>query len=43
MCLQIREDLRFEVLNLWPDFYYPGKIIRVHVQELKVAPTEDTN
>ena len=25
----IREDLTFEVYNLWPDYDYPGKIIRV--------------
>ena len=28
---QIREDLTFEVLNLFPDYDYPGKIRRVEV------------
>ena len=29
--LQVREDLQFEVLNLFPDYDYPGKIKRVDV------------
>ena len=29
---QIREDLTFEVYNLWPDYVYPGRIIRVDIQ-----------
>ncbi len=28
---QVREDLQFEVLNLFPDYDYPGKIKRVDV------------
>ena len=37
---QIREDLTFEVYNLYPDYVYPGRIIRV---DLKVEgePEED--
>ena len=27
----IREDLTFDVLNLYPDYIYPGKIIRVDI------------
>ena len=29
---QIREDLTFEVYNLYPDVVYPGRIIRVDIQ-----------
>ena len=29
---QIREDLTFQVYNLYPDYVYPGRIIRVDVQ-----------
>ena len=29
---QIREDLTFEVYNLYPDYVYPGRIIRVDIQ-----------
>ena len=29
---QIREDLTFEVYNLYPDYIYPGRIIRVDIQ-----------
>ena len=29
---QIRKDLTFEVYNLYPDYVYPGKIIRVDIQ-----------
>jgi len=29
---KIREDLRFEVYNLYPDYVYPGRIIRVDIQ-----------
>ena len=36
----IREDLTFEVLNLFPDYDYPGKISRVEV-EAKGNPHED--
>lgn len=28
----IRPDLTFEVYNLFPDYYYPGKIIRTHLE-----------
>jgi len=36
----IREDLTFEVYNLYPDYIYPGKIIRVDVS-ISGAPKED--
>ncbi len=29
---QIREDLTFEVYNLWPDYVYPGRIIGIEIQ-----------
>lgn len=29
---QIREDLTFEVYNLYPDYVYPGRIIRVDIE-----------
>ena len=29
---KIREDLTFEVYNLYPDYIYPGRIIRVDIQ-----------
>ena len=28
---KIREDLTFEVYNLWPDYVYPGRIVRVNI------------
>lgn len=37
---QIREDLTFEVYNLYPDYNYPGRIVGVDVQ-LDGAPEED--
>ncbi len=37
---QIREDLTFEVLNLYPDYDYPGKIKRLQV-DISGAPEED--
>ncbi|MYF56965.1 hypothetical protein F4225_14730, partial [Candidatus Poribacteria bacterium] len=37
---QIREDLTFEVYNLYPDYVYPGRIIRVDLQ-VDGAPEED--
>ena len=37
---KIREDLTFEVYNLYPDYVYPGKIRRVDI-EVKGAPEED--
>lgn len=36
----IREDLTFEVLNLFPDYDYPGKIIRTKVT-VEGLPEED--
>ena len=36
----IREDLTFEVYNLFPDYVFPGKIRRVDV-EVTGAPAED--
>ena len=36
----IREDLTFEVYNLWPDYVYPGRIIRIDIQ-VTGAPEED--
>lgn len=36
----IREDLTFEVYNLWPDYVYPGRIIGVDIQ-VTGAPEED--
>jgi uncharacterized repeat protein (TIGR02543 family) len=36
----IREDLTFEVYNLWPDYDYPGKIIRTKVN-VEGLPEED--
>ncbi|MDE0481175.1 MAG: dockerin type I domain-containing protein [Candidatus Poribacteria bacterium] len=37
---KIREDLTFEVYNLYPDYVYPGKIIRVDIQ-VNGKPEED--
>lgn len=37
---QIREDLQFEVLNLFPDYDYPGKIKRVDITA-KGSKTEE--
>ena len=37
---KIREDLTFEVYNLYPDYTYPGRIIRVDIQ-VDGAPKED--
>jgi hypothetical protein len=36
----IREDLTFQVFNLWPDYDYPGKITRVKVT-VDGLPEED--
>lgn len=37
---QIRSDLTFEVLNLYPDYDYPGKIKRLDIK-VEGAPEED--
>lgn len=37
---QIREDLTFEVYNLYPDYVYPGRIVRVNIQ-VEGEPEED--
>lgn len=37
---QIRPDLTFEVFNLWPDYDYPGKIIKMELNMVGEA-TED--
>ena len=37
---KIREDLTFEVYNLYPDYVYPGRIIRVDIQ-VEGKPEED--
>ena len=37
---KIREDLTFEVYNLYPDYVYPGRIIRVNIQ-VDGEPEED--
>ncbi len=37
---KIREDLTFEVYNLYPDYVYPGRIIRVDTQ-VEGEPEED--
>jgi surface protein len=37
---QVREDLQFEVLNLWPDYTYPGKIVAVNIT-VDGLPEED--
>ncbi|MDE0636628.1 MAG: T9SS type A sorting domain-containing protein [Candidatus Poribacteria bacterium] len=37
---KIREDLTFEVYNLWPDYVYPGRIIGIDIQ-VTGAPEED--
>ena len=37
---QIREDLTFEVYNLFPDYVFPGKIRRVDIR-VSGAPEED--
>ena len=37
---KIREDLTFEVYNLYPDYVFPGKIRRVDI-EVTGAPEED--
>ena len=35
-----REDLTFEVYNLYPDYVYPGRIIRIDIQ-VEGEPEED--
>ena len=37
---KIREDLTFQVYNLYPDYVYPGRIIRVDIQ-VEGEPEED--
>ena len=37
---RIREDLTFQVYNLYPDLFYPGRIIRVAIQ-VEGGPEED--
>ena len=37
---QIREDLTFEVYNLYPDYVYPGRSIRIDIQ-VEGEPEED--
>ncbi len=37
---QIREDLTFQVYNLYPDYVYPGRIIRIDIQ-VEGEPEED--
>lgn len=37
---KIREDLTFEVYNLYPDYAYPGRIVGVDI-DVKGAPEED--
>ena len=37
---QIREDLTFEVYNLYPDYVYPGKVKRIDIK-VEGEPTED--
>ncbi len=37
---KIREDLTFEVYNLWPDYMYPGQIIGIDIQ-VSGAPEKD--
>ena len=37
---KIREDLTFEVYNLYPDYVYPGRITRINIQ-VEGAPEED--
>ena len=37
---KIREDLTFEVYNLYPDYVYPGRITRIDIQ-VGGAPEED--
>ena len=37
---KIREDLTFEVYNLWPDWVYPGRIIRIDIR-VEGAPEAD--
>ena len=39
---RIREDLTFEVYNLYPDYVFPGKIRRVDI-EVTGGPEEDKN
>ena len=37
---KIREDLTFEVYNLYPDYVYPGRITRIDIQ-VEGAPEDD--
>ena len=37
---KIREDLTFQVYNLYPDLVYPGRIVRVHI-DVEGEPEED--
>ena len=37
---QIREDLTFQVYNLYPDYVYPGRIVRIDIQ-VYGEPEED--
>ena len=39
---QIREDLTFEVYNLYPDYVFPGKIRRVDIRVTGAAEVEKT-
>ena len=37
---QIRQDLTFEVYNLYPDYVYPGRIVRIDIQ-VQGEPEDD--
>ena len=39
---KIREDLTFEVYNLYPDYFFPGKIRRVDIQVTGAAEEDKT-
>ena len=39
---QIREDLTFEVYNLYPDYVFPGKIRRVDIRVIGAAEADKT-
>lgn len=39
---KIREDLTFKVYNLWPDYIYPGKVVKSQIKIIG-EPNQDKN
>ena len=40
---QIRDDLTFEVYNLYPDYVFPGKIKKLQEQTTRHSPIQQEN